>query len=200
MSFGQLIIGPPGAGKTTYTNAMHAFLSAQAYAARPVVCVNLDPANYTLPYPVAIDLKELIDMEEVMETFQLGPNGGRHTHIEIAARPPTNRARLSLCVHSQIRSILTRPSRFRARLLVSSSAVSPCLGLMYCMEYLEKNLSWLKGRIREMQKATPNAYFLFDLPGQVELYTHHSGMKHIVDKMTNSWGLRVSSDTTQMKA
>jgi len=40
--------------------------------------VNLDPANYTLPYPAAIDIKDLIGMEEVMETFQLGPNGGEH--------------------------------------------------------------------------------------------------------------------------
>jgi len=36
-----------------------------------VVVVSLDPANYSLPYPAAIDIKELIDMEEVMETWRL---------------------------------------------------------------------------------------------------------------------------------
>lgn len=78
MSFGQLVIGPPGAGKTSYVCAMHSFLTSPSNPAPRIVCtVNLDPANYTLPYPVSIDIKELIDMEEVMETFQLGPNGGQ---------------------------------------------------------------------------------------------------------------------------
>lgn len=77
MSFGQLVIGPPGAGKTSYVAAMHSFLTSASNPAPRIVCtVNLDPANYTLPYPVSIDIKDLIDMEEVMDTFQLGPNGG----------------------------------------------------------------------------------------------------------------------------
>ena len=50
---------------------------SRLFLLRPVVVVSLDPANYSLPYPAAIDIKELIDMEEVMETFQLGPNGGQ---------------------------------------------------------------------------------------------------------------------------
>jgi hypothetical protein len=54
-----------------------------------VVVVSLDPANYSLPYPAAIDIKELIDMEEVMETFQLGPNGGQHWRRE--QQPIANR-------------------------------------------------------------------------------------------------------------
>jgi hypothetical protein len=44
---------------------------------RSVVVVNLDPANDALPYPVTIDLKELIALDEVIETFHLGPNGGQ---------------------------------------------------------------------------------------------------------------------------
>ena len=61
------------AGKTSYCNALYQYMVG---VGRKVVVVNLDPANDALPYPVAIDLKELIAMEEVMETFQLGPNGG----------------------------------------------------------------------------------------------------------------------------
>jgi hypothetical protein len=66
------------------------------------------------------------------------------------------------------------------------------IGLVYCIEYLEKNLIWLKNHIKEVQKSTPSAYFLFDLPGQVELYSHHDSLKRIVDKMTQSWGLRLT--------
>ena len=63
----------------------------------------------------------MIQLEEVMDTLKLGPNGG----------------------------------------------------LIYCMEFLEKNFDWL---LRKLEKLTDH-YLLFDCPGQVELYTHNnSGM------------------------
>jgi len=40
------------------------------------------------------------------------------------------------------------------RLPLSCSIVSS--GLIYCMEYLEKNLTWLKQRIKEQQKLVPS--------------------------------------------
>lgn len=73
MPFGQLVIGPPGSGKTTYCNGMQQFMRA---AGRKVEIVNLDPANDGLPYVPAIDLADLVGLEEVMEEFKLGPNGG----------------------------------------------------------------------------------------------------------------------------
>lgn len=36
-----------------------------------------------------------------------------------------------------------------------------------------------------------DCYFLFDLPGQVELYTHHSSVRNIVQTMTEKWNLKV---------
>lgn len=73
MPFGQVVIGPPGSGKTTYTNGMQQFLRA---AGRRVAVVNLDPANDVLPYTPDVDVSELVCLEEVMATLQLGPNGG----------------------------------------------------------------------------------------------------------------------------
>jgi len=140
MSFGQLVIGPPGAGKTSYCSAMFDFLEAQG---RPVCVVNLDPGNDALPYSSStrlIDVTDLIGMEEVMDTFQLGPNGG----------------------------------------------------LIYCIEYLEKNATWLKTKIKEQQKQQPDVYFLFDLPGQVELYTHHAGLKRLITRLCDSCDLRLT--------
>ncbi|KAH8921652.1 hypothetical protein BT69DRAFT_1221262 [Atractiella rhizophila] len=72
MPFGQVVIGPPGAGKSTYCHGMHQFLSALH---RPVTIVNLDPANEILPYPCDLSISELITLPEVMQEFGLGPNG-----------------------------------------------------------------------------------------------------------------------------
>ncbi|CAH8538003.1 unnamed protein product [Dicrocoelium dendriticum] len=71
--YGQLVIGPPGSGKTTYCAAMADFLTE---IGRKVHIVNLDPANDLLPYTCAVDIGDLIRLEEVMDYLNLGPNGG----------------------------------------------------------------------------------------------------------------------------
>jgi len=71
--FGQLVIGPPGSGKTTYVGAMAELLRAMG---RKVSIVNLDPANENMNYSPAVDVAELVRLEEVMEDMKLGPNGG----------------------------------------------------------------------------------------------------------------------------
>jgi GPN-loop GTPase len=73
MPFAQLVIGPPGSGKSTYCNGMHQFLSA---IGRKSSVVNLDPANDATSYPCALDVRKLITLEDVMSTDELGPNGG----------------------------------------------------------------------------------------------------------------------------
>lgn len=73
MPFAQLVIGPPGSGKSTYCDGMHQFLSA---IKRKCAVVNLDPANDHVSYPCALDIRDLVPLEDVMEHEQLGPNGG----------------------------------------------------------------------------------------------------------------------------
>ncbi|RUS28768.1 hypothetical protein BC938DRAFT_481466 [Jimgerdemannia flammicorona] len=92
---GKLVIGPPGSGKTTYCHGMHQFLTA---IGRKVSIVNLDPANDHIPYPCAVDIADLITLEDTMETLGLGPNGG----------------------------------------------------MMYCMEFLQKNFDWLLEKLKEL--------------------------------------------------
>ncbi|XP_018652225.1 xpa-binding protein 1-related [Schistosoma mansoni] len=110
--FGQLVIGPPGSGKTTYCAAMHDFL---VKLGRKVAVINLDPANDSLPYPCAINMADLICLDEVMDYLGLGPNGG----------------------------------------------------LIYCMEYLYTNRSWLANQLAALKQKDPKIYLIFDLPGQV---------------------------------
>ncbi|KAL8837963.1 MAG: hypothetical protein Q9170_002335 [Blastenia crenularia] len=73
MPFAQLIIGPPGSGKSTYCDGMHQFLSA---IGRKCSVVNLDPANDHTSYPCALDIRDLVTLEEIMADEALGPNGG----------------------------------------------------------------------------------------------------------------------------
>ncbi|RWS23307.1 GPN-loop GTPase 3-like isoform X1 [Leptotrombidium deliense] len=54
-------------------------------------------------------------------------------------------------------------------------------GLIFCMEYLAEHLDWLSDQLGEMD----DDYVLFDMPGQIELYTNSSAMlklvKHLQD-------------------
>ncbi|KIK03228.1 hypothetical protein K443DRAFT_676893 [Laccaria amethystina LaAM-08-1] len=58
--------------------------------------------------------------------------------------------------------------------------LGPNGGILYCMEYLDENFDWLEERLGELG---PEAYVLFDLPGQVELSTNHESVKRIVEKL-----------------
>ncbi|KAK2844358.1 hypothetical protein Q5P01_011017 [Channa striata] len=133
LRFGQVVIGPPGSGKTTYCRGMQEFLT---HLGRKVVVVNMDPANEGLPYSCAVDVSELVTLNDVMEGLRLGPNGG----------------------------------------------------LLYCMEYVEANLDWLENKLKQHS----DCYFLFDCPGQVELYTHQSSVKNIFSQLTK-WNFRLSA-------
>eukprot|EP00727_Mastigamoeba_balamuthi_P013599 m51a1_g8862 putative gpn-loop gtpase 2 (805) ;mRNA; f:568451-572150 len=71
--FGQIVLGPPGCGKTTYCRGMRELL--EQLGRRPAV-INLDPANDRPTYECDVDIAELVDIARVMEETQLGPNGG----------------------------------------------------------------------------------------------------------------------------
>ncbi|XP_049517817.1 GPN-loop GTPase 2 isoform X2 [Dermacentor silvarum] len=72
-AFGQVVIGPPGSGKSTYCKAMRELCTA---IGRRVAVVNLDPANDVLPYEAAVDISGLVELRDVMDSLKLGPNGG----------------------------------------------------------------------------------------------------------------------------
>ncbi|KAI4127806.1 MAG: hypothetical protein LQ338_003035 [Usnochroma carphineum] len=71
--FGALVMGPAGAGKTTFCNALIQHLRLNK---RSCFYVNLDPAAEDFSYEPDLDIKELISLEDVMEEMGLGPNGG----------------------------------------------------------------------------------------------------------------------------
>lgn len=133
VTFGQVVIGPPGSGKTTYCAGMQEFLTKLG---RKVAVVNLDPANDLIPYQCCVDIAELVKLDDVMDGLGLGPNGG----------------------------------------------------LIYCMEYLEANLDWLQEKMQQFK----DYYFLFDCPGQVELYTHNCSVRNILAQLAK-WNFRLTA-------
>ena len=57
--------------------------------------------------------------------------------------------------------------------------LGPNGGMIYCMQFLEENIDWLVEKIL-LKKCR---YFIFDMPGQVELYTNHDSLKNIIKKL-----------------
>uniref|UniRef100_A0A8C4LYH7 GPN-loop GTPase 3 n=2 Tax=Equus asinus TaxID=9793 RepID=A0A8C4LYH7_EQUAS len=73
--YAQLVMGPAGSGKSTYCATMVQHCEALN---RSVQVVNLDPAAEHFNYPVMADIRELIEVDDVMEdeSLRFGPNGG----------------------------------------------------------------------------------------------------------------------------
>ncbi|KAF2495092.1 ATP binding family protein-like protein [Lophium mytilinum] len=112
--FGTLVMGPAGAGKSTFCTALIQHLQNNK---RPCYYVNLDPAAEEFSFAPDIDIKDLISLSDVMEEMGLGPNGG----------------------------------------------------LIYCFEFLLENLDFLT---EPLDLVTEEYLIVFDMPGQIELYTH----------------------------
>ncbi|KAG6377359.1 cytoplasmic protein [Boletus reticuloceps] len=64
---------------------------------------------------------------------------------------------------------------------MDAHGLGPNGAMLYCMEYLEANLDWLEVRVNELG---PDAYLLFDIPGQVELGTIHGSLKRIIQRLS----------------
>lgn len=65
-------------------------------------------------------------------------------------------------------------------------AFGPNGALVFCFEYLTENVDWLEEQLGE----DSDDYFLFDCPGQIELYTHLDVMKRLI-RTLEAWEFRV---------
>eukprot|EP00826_Nyctotherus_ovalis_P060943 TRINITY_DN8618_c0_g1_i3.p1 TRINITY_DN8618_c0_g1~~TRINITY_DN8618_c0_g1_i3.p1 ORF type:complete len:278 (+),score=68.03 TRINITY_DN8618_c0_g1_i3:178-1011(+) len=71
--------------------------------------------------------------------------------------------------------------------VMSTLDYGPNGGLIYCLEYLLGNLSWLHDEIEQLGEGV---YLLFDCPGQIELYSHLGIMKTIAEEIAK-WGIHL---------
>jgi len=68
--------------------------------------------------------------------------------------------------------------------------LGPNGGLIYCMEYLERNIDWLQQKL--LSPDLKDHYLLFDCPGQVELYTHNNCIRRVFSLLTRD-GYRLAA-------
>lgn len=77
-----IVVGMAGSGKTTF---MHRLVChTQSSGIRGYV-LNLDPAVMTLPFGANIDIRDTVRYKEVMKEYNLGPNGGILTSLNLFA-------------------------------------------------------------------------------------------------------------------
>lgn len=138
--FGVLVMGPAGAGKTTFCSALIQHLQNNR---RSCFYVNLDPAAESFNYQPDLDIRELITLEDVMEELGLGPNGG----------------------------------------------------LIYCFEFLLQNLDFLNDALDQLSE---EYLILFDLPGQIELYTHVPLVPSLIQYLSRAGSLNISLCATYL--
>ncbi|KAI0398516.1 GPN-loop GTPase 3 like protein [Xylariaceae sp. FL0594] len=131
--FGVMVMGPAGAGKSTFCASLITHLNLNR---RSSFYVNLDPAAETFEHTPDLDIKDLISLEDVMEEMGLGPNGG----------------------------------------------------LIYCFEFLMENLDFLTDALDSL---TEDYLIIFDMPGQIELYTHVPILPALVRFLTRSGALDI---------
>ena len=153
MPFAQLVIGPPGSGKSTYCNGMHQFMSA---IGRKCSVVNLDPANDHTSYPCALDVRDLVTLEEIMEEDTLGPNGA----VLYALEEVENNVEW-----------LTEGLRGLGGIFLSDY-------ILEREEFGGLGIEIWTCRLRN-DWISADDYVLFDCPGQVELFTHHFALRNI---------------------
>ncbi|KAE8349337.1 hypothetical protein BDV28DRAFT_141443 [Aspergillus coremiiformis] len=75
-------VGMAGSGKTTFMQRINSYLHSQKKI--PYV-LNLDPAVYSVPFESNIDIRDSINYKEVMKQYNLGPNGGILTSLNLFA-------------------------------------------------------------------------------------------------------------------
>ncbi|KII90383.1 hypothetical protein PLICRDRAFT_38900 [Plicaturopsis crispa FD-325 SS-3] len=77
-----ITIGMAGAGKSTFVQRINSYLHSQDPPTPPYI-LNLDPAVTSVPFEANIDIRDTVNYQEVMKQYNLGPNGGILTALNL---------------------------------------------------------------------------------------------------------------------
>lgn len=77
-----IIIGMAGSGKSTLMQRINSHVNMNKL---PSYVINLDPAVAEVNYTANIDIRDSINYKEVMKQYNLGPNGGILTSLNLFA-------------------------------------------------------------------------------------------------------------------
>lgn len=160
--FGQIVVGPPGSGKSTYCKFICENLRQLGRNAK---IINLDPANDCLPYKPAINIMDLITVDRVMAEAKCGPNGSMIHCIE---KLDENFGWLYDKIVTLLEDERKKYEDIKKQLKAEGGDEST--------DSTDGGADLFKSR----------PYLLFDCPGQSELYTHHKSMREIIKKLTTT--------------
>lgn len=76
------IIGTAGSGKSLFTASFSGWLKMSK---QDVAVVNLDPGALKLPYSPDVDIRNYVDVGDLMEKYGLGPNGAMIVAADLIA-------------------------------------------------------------------------------------------------------------------
>ncbi|ADD08980.1 ATP/GTP-binding protein [Candidatus Aciduliprofundum boonei] len=76
------VVGPAGSGKSTFTAAFREWMIKNEY---DTVVVNLDPGAEILPYTPDVDIRDIVDLNSIMNEYGLGPNGAQIVAADMIA-------------------------------------------------------------------------------------------------------------------
>jgi hypothetical protein len=82
-------------------------------------------------------------------------------------------------------------SLIKAEDVATSNEIGPNAVQVYCLDVLASRLDWLGQQLKNLG----DSYFLFDSPGQFELYTDCDSMKTIVEFLTKTMKLQLAAVT-----
>ncbi|GJN91317.1 hypothetical protein Rhopal_004337-T1 [Rhodotorula paludigena] len=165
MVFGQVVIGPPGSGKTTYVWGLHQFFTALQ---RPILLVNLDPASASPPCPHSISISSLISLQDAMDAHKLGPNGA-----------------MLYCLEYLEANLDWLEDELDKAMKALEEDEQPDE---------DDEMDEVTGGKRERRRwKRGEMYVVFDTPGQVELSTNHGSLKRIVEQLQKRVGFRLAA-------
>ena len=76
------LIGTAGSGKSTLTYNFKQWMELKGL---DCVTVNLDPGAEHLPYEPDVDIRDWISLKEIMDSYELGPNGAQIAAADMLA-------------------------------------------------------------------------------------------------------------------
>ena len=71
--------------------------------------------------------------------------------------------------------------------------LGPNGAMLYCIEFLLANFQWLEDELNKKFLQHKCQYFVFDMPGQVELYTNHDAVKTLIRKLQDQTNFRFAA-------
>ena len=186
--YGQIVVGPPGSGKTTYCNGMQQYL--RLVGRTDALVVNLDPANESTAAGSAAG-PDACSGGSGGEEEKVSNNEGSDKAIggdkDANANEDGNDKEQVALPYDTLLDVCEEVVNLSS--VMDELGLGPNGGLMYCMEYIEHHLDHVVDLMKS--RLQPTTYLLLDLPGQVELYTHCTCVQNILNRLTKDLDLRL---------